>query len=224
MSSINQLVSEIAHSLKQPDSIPVRRAIKLAIIHARNTLIRVSYNNNRYTDKGLQQRFKVTLTDVPDGDLFGTNNLRLGTIKRSVNPVPKPTRLTNNLPFHRVSSVGRNAVEIAYVKEVSSQYYSQLPGFCKGASYDYVNGYVYVYPPVEGRLADIGAIVIESVFEYPHLIPTETNEGITDNDNDDNEFLIPEDMIGDLKKLVLETWNPQFVRDTNEVTTPNKIH
>lgn len=38
MASINQLVSEIAHSLQQADSIPVRRAIKLGIIHARNKI------------------------------------------------------------------------------------------------------------------------------------------------------------------------------------------
>ena len=36
MASIEQVVSEIAHSLKQADSVPVRRAIRLAIIHNRN--------------------------------------------------------------------------------------------------------------------------------------------------------------------------------------------
>ena len=59
MASINQLISEIAHSVKQADSIPVRRAIKLGIIHARNELIRHSYANHNYTDKVLQQRFKI---------------------------------------------------------------------------------------------------------------------------------------------------------------------
>ena len=61
MASINQLISEIAHSVKQADSIPVRRAIKLGIIHARNELIRHSYANHNYTDKVLQQRFKLLL-------------------------------------------------------------------------------------------------------------------------------------------------------------------
>ena len=53
MSSINQIISEIAHSIKQANSIPVRRAIKLGIIHARNELIRRTYQNNNYTDRKL---------------------------------------------------------------------------------------------------------------------------------------------------------------------------
>ena len=91
MSSIAQLVSEIAHSLKQPDSVPVRRSIKLGIIHARNELIRKSYDNHHITDKVLQQRFKVTLIDVPDGDLFNSQNVVNNTIKRTSTKVPRPT-------------------------------------------------------------------------------------------------------------------------------------
>ena len=53
MASINQLISEIAHSVQQADSVPVRRAIKLGIIHARNEAIRRSYGNHNYTDKVL---------------------------------------------------------------------------------------------------------------------------------------------------------------------------
>ena len=75
MSSIAQIVSEVAHSVKQPDSVPVRRAIKLGIIHARNEAIRRSYGNHNYTDKILQQRFKLTLTDIPDGDLTGSDDV-----------------------------------------------------------------------------------------------------------------------------------------------------
>ena len=83
MATINQLVSEIAHSLQQPNSVPVRRAIKLAIIHARNELIRKGFNNHHITDKVIQQRFKVELIDVPDGDLANTESLGLITIKRT---------------------------------------------------------------------------------------------------------------------------------------------
>ena len=34
---------------------------------------------------------------------------------------------------------------------------------------------------------------------------------------EDNEFLIPEDMVNDIKKLVLETINGQLVKQTNEI-------
>lgn len=226
MATINQLVSEIAHSLQQPNSVPVRRAIKLAIIHARNELIRKGFNNHHITDKVIQQRFKVELIDVPDGDLANTESLGLIAIKRTKNKVPRPTRLDHNLPFHSVRTAGvKNPIEIPFVKEASSKFYKHLPGMCHGVTYDYINEYVYINTTSESVISAIGSIIIESVFEYPHLIETETKDGVLDIDlvNDNDEFLLPEDMIGDIKKLVLETFNPEVVRETNEIPTPNLV-
>ncbi len=224
MSSINQLVSEIAHSVKQPDSVPVRKAIKLSIIHARNELIRQSYSNHNYIDKGLQQRFKVTLIDVPDGDLWESESLGLDTIKRTKTKVPKPVRLINNLPFHSMRTIGvKNPIEIPFVKEASSKYYSALPGMCPLITYDYINEYVYLNVPENSNLSDINQIIIEGIFEYPHLIGIETIDGISHPVEGDDEFLLPEDMIGAVKKLVLETWNLNVIRDTNEVPSPNIV-
>ena len=226
MASISQLVSEIAHSVKQPDSIPVRRAIKLGIIHARNELIRHSYTNHNYTDKVLQQRFKLTLTNVPDGDLYNSQDVIIDTIKRTTNKVPRPVRLTNNLPFHSVRTAGmKNPIEIAFVKEASAKYYSKLPGMCPSITYDYINEYIYINIPKESMLSSISSIIVESVFEYPHIIPTETVNGKLDLDSidDNDEFLLPEDMITNIKKLVLETWNLNIIRDTNEVPSSNIV-
>lgn len=225
MATINQLISEIAHSLKQPDSVPVRRAIKLGIIHARNEAIRKTYSNHNYTDKILEQRFRVKLINVPDGDIYGSEGLGLRNIKRTANKVPRPVRLTNGLPFHSIRTIGINALNIPFIKESAIKSYSALPGICPVIGYDYINEYVYISSPVEGTINSIGAIVIESVFEYPHIIETETIEGKTDINNisDDDEFLLPEDMIGTIKKMVLETWNPQVIRETNEVNPLNKV-
>lgn len=226
MASIAQLVSEIAHSLKQPDSVPVRRAIKLGIIHARNEAIRRSYSNHNYTDKVLQQRVRLTLVDVPDGDILNSQNVVKERIKRTTNKVPRPTRLTNNLPFHSVRTAGvTNPLEIAFVKEASAKYYAQLPGMCPVITYDYINEYIYLNIPKETKLYNLGAIIVESVFEYPHIIETETVDGKLDiNSVDDNdEFLLPEDMIGAVKKFVLETWNPNVVRETNEAPSVNVV-
>lgn len=226
MSSIAQLVSEIAHSVKQPNSVPVRRAIKLSIIHARNNLIRKSFNNHNYSDKVLQQRFRVSLIDVPDGDVYGSEGIITNTIKRTANKVPRPVRLTNNLPFHSVRTVGvTNPHEIAFVKEASAKFYNSLPGMCPIITYDYINEYIYVNIQKGSALNNLGAIVIESIFEYPHIIETETVEGKLDiNAIDDNdEFLLPEDMIDGIKQIVLETWNKEIIRNTNEVPAPNIV-
>lgn len=226
MASIAQLVSEIAHSVNQADSIPVRRAIKLSIIHARNELIRKSFNNHSISDKGLQQRVRLELINVPDGDLVGTDRFNIDKIKRTKHKVPRPVRLINNLPFHSVRTVGmNNPIEIAWVKEASAKYYKSLPGFCSTPTYDYINEYIYISADKTETISGIGSIVVESIFEYPHLIETETVDGKIDIDkvSDDDEFLLPEDMIGAVKKLVLETFIPEIIKDTNEISNDQLI-
>lgn len=226
MSSINQLVSEIAHSIQQPNSVPVRRAIGLSIIHAYNELVRKTYTNNHVTDKVLQQRFKCDLIDVPDGDLFGTENLKLHIIKRSKNKVIKPIRFSNGLPFNSVRTVGfKTSTEIPFVKEASSRFYNELVGMCNSISYDYINGYIYLDITKNTKFSELNTIMIEGVFEMPHLIEIKNSDDTDDATipNYDNEFLIPEDMVGNIKKLVLETFNTEVVRETNEIPINNLV-
>lgn len=224
MASINQIVSEIAHSVQGAYSVPVRRALRLAVVHARNELIRHSFTNHRYTDKVLQQRFRVSIISVPDGDVSGLNIGDVNTIKRTSQQVPRPTRLDNNLPFHSVRTAGvTNPIEIPFVKEASSKFYSHLPGICPNLSYDYINDYIYINIKEDPLFNELGSIVIESVFEKPELIPIETYDNGITNISDDDEYLIPEDMINNLKKLALETYNLQIVRQTGEVPNPNLV-
>ena len=129
MSSINQLISEIAHSVQQADSVPVRRAIRQAIIHSRNELIRRSYSNHNYVDKVLKQRFRLELVDVPDGDIPDTDDLARTNVKRTKNKVPRPVRLTNAFPFHSIRTAGSiNPVIIPFICESITHFYEALPG------------------------------------------------------------------------------------------------
>lgn len=223
MASINQLVSEIAHSIQQANSVPARNAIRLAVIHNRNKLIRQSFEKHNYIDKVIQQRFRISLINVPDGDVPNSNYFELPIIKRSAQRVPRPTRLDNNLPFLSVRTVGfENPIEIAFVKEASSKFYKHLPGFCRNVTYDYINQYIYINTINDYDFVNLGAIIVESPFEYPIEISEEHVDGNYDY-SDDDEFMISEDMIYDLKKLILDEMNPQIVRQTNEIPTPNLI-
>ena len=214
MASINQLVSEIAHSIQQANSVPVRNAIRLAVIHNRNKLIRQSFERHNYIDKVIQQRYRISLIDVPDGDVPNTADFDLPIIKRSTQRVPRPVRLDNNLPFLSVRTIGvENPIEVAFVKEASSKFYKHLPGFCRNVTYDYINQYIYINSINDADFR---------TFEYPIEIEEEHIDG-NYNYSDDDEFMISEDMIYDLKKLVLDEMNPQIVRQTNEVPTPNLI-
>lgn len=233
MASINQLISEIAHAVGQPNNVPLKRNIKLAIIHTRNELIRQSYVNNRYTDKGLMQRFRLSLINIPDGDLNGVNLKNKNVIvKRTATKVPRPVRLTNNLPFHSVRTVGYNSKLIPFIKEGIGQFYAYVPGMCSIGNYDYINEHIYVFANKNSSwqwLTNLGNIIIESVFEHPTFIPVETKENKnnidydldTDDELDDNEFLLPEDMIGQIKDIIFKRNLLQIAREQNTIPLDN---
>lgn len=231
MASINQIVSAIAHSVQGADSVPVRRAIKLGVIRARNEIIRHSYEQHGYVDKVLKQRIRYSLVDVPDGDINGTYNLNLYKIKRTKQKVHKPTRLTNNLPFSSVRTAGvENPLNIPFVTEPVSKYYAQLPGMCPNVTYDYINGFIYINAIKNTEYSNLGSVIVEAVFERPELIPIEYYDFSTTTPTeintellDDDESVITEDMVGTIHKLVLESFNPNVVRKTNEIPEQNLV-
>lgn len=221
MASIAQLVSEIAHSVRQPNNKAMRENIKLLIIQTRNEVIRRSYENHGYIDKILTQRFKVSLTTVNDGDIKlpeGYEDVSIDKIKRTKQKVPRPVRLTNNLPFDRVSSAGyRNNKEFPYIKETSARFRASVPGLCGMPCYDYINEYIYLFP-AEGKDLPLNAIVIESAFEHPNVISLE-NGTLKADDMwlDQNEYLLSEDMIGQIKEIIYKRDLLHNPRETDEI-------
>ena len=226
MASIAMMVSELAHSLGQPNNHVLRENLKLLIIQTRNECIRRSYENHGYVDKGLTQRFRVTLIEVNDGDITIPDEIKdyvaIDKIKRTTEKVPRPIRLTNNLPFDRVSSVGyANNREFPYIKETTARFRNSVPGLCGAISYDYINEYLYLYPPRRGTF-ELNQIVIESTFEHPNEISLGNGEITTDNlIYDDNEYLIHEDMYGQIKDIIYKRDLLNQHRETDE--TPNVI-
>ena len=225
MATISQLVSEIAHSVGHPNNQALRENIKLLILQTRNEVIRRSYENHSYVDKILTQRFCVSLTDVLDGDIklpedVDTSNIL--RIKRTKQVVPRPVRLTNNLPFDRVSTAGfRNNREIPFIKETTARFSNKVPGLSGVSRYDYINGYIYIFPAC-GKSIKFNKIVIESAFEHPN--PIDIENGVAtgwDVMMDENEYLLSEDMIGQLKEIIYKRDLITNVRETNEI--PNAI-
>lgn len=220
------MVSELAHSLGQPNNHTLRENLKLLVVQTRNEVIRRSYENHGYVDKGLTQRFRVTLTEVNDGDIVLPDEVKdfvaIDKIKRTTEKVPRPVRLTNNLPFDRVSSVGYvTNREFPYIKETSARFRSSVPGLCGAISYDYINEYIYIYPP-RRKTVELNQIVIESCFEHPNEISFANGEITSTNLlYDDNEYLIPEDMYGTIKDIIYKRDLLSQHRETDE--TPNTI-
>lgn len=224
MSSINQLVSEIAHIAQAPNNVPLRRSIRQEIIHYRNELIRKSYNNHSISDKVLQQKFVATLIDIPDGDIEEAKDLKLPLIKRTSQKVPRPTRLPINLPFHSVRTLGSvNVYEIPFTKEASVRFNKYLPGMCNTIAYDYINEYIYLFPPANDKPISIGAIVIESSFEQPNQIADINGELTFENKiYDDNEWLLSEDMVGQIKDIIFKRDLLNQKHETDEIPSTIK--
>ena len=223
MASIAQLVSEFAHSLGQPNNQALRNNIKSLIIHTRAEVIRRSYENHNYIDKGLTQRYRVSLISVNDGDIELPDGVSVDKIKRTKQKVQRPVRLTNNLPFDRVSTVGyKTNREIPFIKETVARFRGSLPGMCGAISYDYINDYIYIYPASNNKALTLGAIVIESAFEHPNQIILENGDADElDVALDDNEWVLSEDMVGQIKEIIYKRDLLNQVRQTDEV--PNNI-
>ena len=105
------------------------------------------------------------------GDIEEAKDLKRPLIKSTSQKVPRPTRLPINLPFHSVRTLGSvNVYEIPFTKEASVRFNKYLPGMCNTIAYDYINEYSYFYINPNTEFSGINKIVIESIFEYPHII------------------------------------------------------
>ena len=223
MASINQLVSEFAHSLGQPNNKALRENLKLLIVHTRNEVIRRSYENHNYIDKILTQRFEVSLTDVNDGDIDLPEEIEfdIAKIKRTTQKVPRPVRLINNLPFDRVSSVGFQTSRVfPYIKETSARFRNAVPGLTGTICYDYINEYIYLFP-TNCNSIKLNKIVIEAAFEHPNEIAIKQGDDAWNVAMDNNEWLLSEDMLGQIKELIYKRDLLSTVRQTNEI--PNEV-
>jgi hypothetical protein len=223
MASINQLVSEFAHSLGQPNNAALRENLKLLVIQTRNELVRHSYEKHGYVDKILTQRFEVTLIDVNDGDVKLPEGVELdiAKIKRTSQKVPRPLRLTNNLPFDRISSVGFQTSRVfPYIKETSARFRNSVPGLTGMICYDYINEYIYLFP-TNCNSIKLDKIVIESAFEHPNEIAVLQGEDEMTIAMDNNEWLLSEDMIGQIKELIYKRDLLATIRETNQI--PNEV-
>ena len=225
MASIAQLVSEFAHTLGEPNNKGLREHIKLIVAQTRNEVIRRSFENHGYVDRVLTQRYKVSLTEINDGEIElpeGFDESDITKIKRTLQQVPRPIRLTNNLPFDRVSTVGfKTNREFPFIKETSARFRSAVPGLCAMPCYDYINGFIYLFP-ADNKPIMLNKIVIESSFEHPTMI--EIDNGLVDAEDildESNEWLLSEDMIGQIKEIILKRGLLNGNHRTNEI--PNEV-
>ena len=218
MASLNQIISEIAHSVKQADNVAAKESIKLSIIQAREKVIRQSCKSNNLIDRTLITKYIIKFNHNVDGNNICENNII---------QIPQIIRLGNESPLISLRYTNFNnklSEPIPFINNSSSKYYSHLPGFCSKLSYDYIENIGNDYNENMSSIilydkehSDISELHIECINRYPiELTFDEENYIHKFITNFDNQNYIPNDMILDIKKLVLEVFNPQVIRDTNE--------
>ena len=90
--------------------------------------------------------------------------------------------------------------------------------------YDYINGYIYIFP-TDNNTFDLNQIIIESAFEHHTEIQIKNNEvDSMDALMDENEFLLSEDMIGQLKEIIYKRDLLSTIRETNEIPDTVKFN
>lgn len=218
MASLNQIISEIAHSIKQADNVAAKESIKLSIIQAREKLIRQSCKSNNLIDRTLITKY-IIKSNYNISDSYNCEN--------NIIQIPQIIRLGNETPLISLQYKDSNnklSEPIPFINNSSSKYYSHLPGFCSKLSYDYIENIGNEYNENIASIIlynkehiNINELYVECINRYPNELEFDeesySNKIIT---NLDNQNYIPNDMVLDVKKLVLEVFNPQVIRDTNE--------
>ena len=171
-------------------------------------------------DKNACKTYRYNLPDtvLTECDIRKISADDISKMKRSLQKVPKPVRLPNNMPFDSVSTIGAYSNKvIPYIHEESVRFKHAVPGLCSMASYDYINGYIYIMTS-EDTLFKHDNIIIKSAFENPTEIQLGNKEvdGM-DVIDDENEWVISEDMLGQLKEIIYKRDMLTQIRETNEI-------
>ena len=82
--------------------------------------------------------------------------------------------------------------------------------------YDYINEYIYIFP-VNEKAFDLNTIVIESAFEHPNEIELINGASLDDIWLNENEYILSEDMIGQIKEIIYKRDLINTIRETGEV-------
>ena len=213
MASIKEIATEIVEALGQVDNVPLYNRVKRLIIEGRAELIRRDVTKSGIDDDYIQY-VPINMIKVPSIDLPEVSPNLCGSVLRSKNRIPTTVRIANNTPFMYVGTSDRgypyvyatNATGISRMR--NSRYFTNVTMYC------FVNGYIYVY----SNDNNIASITIGHPFVNPHLIDDSNSTFNKEYVEDTDEFLIPEDMLRELKAIIFKTDFAIAITDDREVS------
>jgi hypothetical protein len=211
MATLNEHADNIAGALDAPFDELLKERIKFNFRVLAATLIKQDAERNGMSGIYLQ-RIVVPLQQV---DIIDNCAAQAGCmVRRTVNKIPRPIRLTSNVDFKYVgdadwkrSYADREFDEVEYARYL--KYGMNEP------SYNYVDGYIYIMN--RKRTNFVGIITpFENWQEAANLC---TDGGCV---SDDDEFPLPNDLVIMATRLLIESKMIGIKTDDKQVDTNEK--
>jgi len=220
MASLNQYAQQLADSLNRPYDEVLKERIKDLIVQERATFLQRTMDKDGI-DKEYRQTYYADLVLVNVKEITGTISEGVEGqvyIYKSINRIPKPIRWKNYTPFFYV---GREDGRLGYR---ATNYYSAslnkfLPLIGNIIGYDYIDGYIYIFPQYTTNnvmIPVVSPVRIDEVIQNLRFVRTNNHKETRENCimyTDDMEFPIPMDMINPLKLNLKEL----FITDHKDV-------
>jgi len=192
MATFNSIADEIAGALDRPFDDMFKQRIKEVFRHELARMLRQSMDKTG-VDVSLVQRYTAVLEEVDSGDTVVSYDC---TILRTEDKIYKPIRWKTVEPF---TYIGSDDIPFIYRHSVEAKRLAPFLSLTGNAiSYDYRNGYIYIY---NGKRLEY--VTIETVFANPaDILAVETADAIGIGEStckDDMVIPIAEDLIQTVK-------------------------
>jgi hypothetical protein len=229
MPSLNEYAQQLADSFNRPYDAMFLERVKQLIVQERATYLQRTMDKDG-VDKEYRQTYYAAIQLVNKKEITNPTGEAIGTqqVYKTVNRIPKPIRWKNYTPFFYV---GREDGDFAF--RIGNYYTGKLnkllPLIGEAIVYDYIDGYIYVFPNIDenGNVIPIASpIRIDEVIQNPRFV--RTNNASASNANtlencqmftDDMEFPMPLDMVNSIKLSLKEL----FITDHKDILQKTHI-
>lgn len=174
--TLNEIAERIAYDKGEPFNVMLKEHIKLSVNYWRAILMRRDVTANGMSDMFLQ-RFFVSLQKVDRADACNFD-LECTKVLRTVNPIPRPVRLKNDVTFKFVGTVEGKPFSPVEYEEVPYTCYNRFTP--KDIRFCYVNDYLYIFNNTKFK-----TIMLQYAVEDPRSINLSCTEGSCYDDNQD---------------------------------------
>lgn len=192
MSTINQIIYDLAYRAGSPDDHTLRERLKVIFFEILDERLRQDITKN-----GVSNQYKTrSVLPLSKVDKLDDCNVTVNcTILRTTSKIIMPVRVKGRTPFTYTGTPTGKV--ITYINFADLEDFSKLRYIGNEAYYTFGNGYIYVF-----NINKLKNIVTEQISSNQELLSLCSSDASDCYDND-SELLIPNDMIANIKKQII---------------------